>query len=113
MKKSSKIIDAINTYLDFNIGNLKWVNPNPGFNSKDYVQFYNESGKVIMDGIIGKELLVSEQLYDELKNMFNLKISEFEEIMTNWCEDNFNLHFPEIVIDDSEESLGYINQNMI
>lgn len=104
-----KIENVIYNYLDFNIGDLKWVNPNPGFNSKDYVQFYNQNGKIVMDGIIGKELLISEDLFENLKTIFNLNISEIENIIRKWCRKNWNLDFPDIVVDDSYQDLGYIN----
>ena len=75
-------------YLDKKYKDMKPFNP-PGA-SKNYIQFIDNNGVLLMDGIIGQELLVGEKFWNFIKDMFGF-FSDYEvkKVIEKWTLDKF------------------------
>lgn len=86
-------------FLDSYLKDLRVVHPEG--TTHDYRQFIGKDGKMKMDGIIGKELLVMEGLYYNLKDMFGLTDSQVRIIFELWTKGKFGLEWGGDIIPDS------------
>lgn len=101
--KLKKIIQA---YLNKEFGHLKFKSR--GFD-KSYVVFYDESGKILFDGSVGAELMVTETTFNLMLGIFSLSEKECMDLIQDFFLNKFGFYFDEIVIDDSKHEFGDIN----
>lgn len=86
-------------YLDKKYGYLKPFNP-PGA-SKNYVQFIDKYGNLLMDGIIGKELLVDKKLWDFIKDMFGfISDDQVRDIIGRWTYEKYGYEWDDNIVPD-------------
>lgn len=94
----NKIYELTSKYLDYELNDLEIIKPIG--TSKGYRQFY-KNGQIIMDGIIGKELLVGYNFMEGLKSMFNLDDDQAADVIDNWFQNKYGFTFDNnIVVDD-------------
>ena len=88
-------------YLENKYGYLKPYNP-PG-TSKDYVQFIDKNGDLLMDGIINKELLVKGKFWTFIKDMFGF-VSDYQvkDVIGKWTFENYGYEWGDNIIPDYE-----------
>ena len=86
-------------YLDKRYGYLKPFNP-PG-SSENYVQFIDKDGDLLMDGIIGMELLVKENFWNFIKDMFGFfSDHQVRDVIKKWTFNKFGYEWDDNINPD-------------
>lgn len=95
----SQLDKIIFEYLESYFKDMKLVHPTKS--NKNYTQFWL-SNEMVMDGIIGQELLVSEKVWNLFSDLFNLKSFELAEYLGTFLRKKYGFEWDDnIFMDDS------------
>ena len=100
--KESRLLKFLDDYINQTVGELTMVNSSHIIASKEDFELINKDRKVIFE-FIHHHLGVSQQLFSTISDLFNMNVSETENIFVQW----FEKKYPNELIMDSYCSVYY------
>jgi hypothetical protein len=100
--KESRLLKLLDDYITQTVGELTMANSSHIIASKEDFELIDNNRKIIFE-FIDRHLGVSQQLFLTISNLFNMNVSETENIFVRW----FEKKFPNELIIDSYCSIYY------
>lgn len=88
----------VRDFLELTFEGVKTVRPSRA--NKKYIQFWDKSGDMIMDGIIDQELLVQGNLWFQLHEVLGLDKHQINFYLERFMEDKYGYSFDSNIIED-------------
>ena len=86
--KESRLIKFLDDYINQTVGDLTMVNSSHIIASKEDFELIDKDRKVIFE-FIDHNLGVSQQLFLTISDLFNMNVSETENIFVRWFEKKY------------------------